>query len=206
MVDAADDPPPPRPVRDDEEDETLMLRYARDADAGAFALLYGRHRVRLHRYLVRMCGDTGRAEEVFQDAWLQVIGARERWRPEARFTTWLWQIARNRMLDVLRRDGRAGPSLDAPEGEGLAATLAAPDTQTPARLVERARLAADLVAAVDALPPEQREAFLLHEDGELTLEEIAALTGVGRETVKSRLRYALRKLRERLGAQVEVAG
>ncbi|MCU0869136.1 MAG: sigma-70 family RNA polymerase sigma factor, partial [Burkholderiales bacterium] len=112
-------------ARDDEEDETLMRRYALDGDAAAFERLYARHRVRLHRYLARMCGDRGRAEEVFQDTWLQVIGARERWRAEARFTTWLWQIARNRMIDVLRRDGRAGPSLDAPESEAVVMTLSA---------------------------------------------------------------------------------
>lgn len=187
----------------DEEDEALMLRYARDGDAGAFSVLYARHRVRLNRYLVRMCGDAGRAEEVFQDTWLQVVGARARWQPQARFTTWLWQIARNRMIDVLRRDGRAGPSLDAPGSEPLVATLAAADADTPPRLTERARVAAGIVAALDALPPEQREAFLLHEDGEMTLDEIGRLTGVGRETVKSRLRYALRKLREQLAEHVD---
>lgn len=203
MTDAAYGERAPHDAAADEEDEALMLRYARDGDAGAFSILYARHRVRLNRYLVRMCGDTGRAEEVFQDAWLQVVGARTRWRPEARFTTWLWQIARNRMIDVLRRDGRAGPSLDAPESEALVASLAGADTDMPARLVERARLAVGIVAAVDALPPEQREAFLLHEDGEMTLDEIGALTGVGRETVKSRLRYALRKLREQLAEHAD---
>jgi RNA polymerase sigma-70 factor, ECF subfamily len=202
MTDAAHARPGADAVRH-EEDEVLMLRYARDGDAGAFSTLYARHRVRLNRYLVRMCGDRGRAEEVFQDAWLQVVGARARWRPEARFTTWLWQIARNRMIDVLRRDGRVGPSLDAPESEAMVAALSGAESDTPARLAERMRVAAGIVAAVEALPLEQREAFLLHEDGEMTLDEIAVLTGVGRETVKSRLRYALRKLRGQLAEHVD---
>lgn len=187
-------------MTEDADDETLMLRYA-GGDADAFARLYARHRSALFRFCLRMCGDHGRAEEVFQDAWLQTMQARDRYRVEARFTTWLFQIARNRMLDVLRRDGRVTLSLDSAAGEALTATLAADGDAEPARMLERKRVATDLVAAVEALPHAQREAFLLHEEGELTLEEIGRVTGVGRETVKSRVRYALTRLR---GALQEV--
>ena len=181
----------------DDTDEALMLRYAA-GDAAAFPELYSRHRVGLYRFCLRMCRDTGRAEEVFQDAWLQLMQARERYRVEARFVTFLYQIARNRMIDVLRRDRRTTMSLDDEPGAAFAATLEADATDEPERRLSRKQDAGRLVAALEALPEAQREAFLLHEEGELTLEEIGTLTGVGRETVKSRVRYALGRLRDAL--------
>lgn len=185
-------------MTDPVDDETLMLRYAA-GDAGAFDLLYQRHKARMFRFCVRMCGDRGRAEEVFQDAWLNLVQARDRYRVEARFVTFLYQIARNRMIDVLRRDGRIAFSLDDEAGEPVAAALRADASSEPDRVLERKTDVERIVAALDALPPAQREAFLLHEEGEMTLEEIGAVTGVGRETVKSRLRYALQRLRDALG-------
>lgn len=181
-----------------EADETLMLRY-RDGDAGAFAILYSRHKGSLHRFCLRMCNDKARAEEVYQDTWMNLIQAAERYRVEARFTTFLFQIARNRMIDLMRRDGREAFSLDDEEGQGVADSLAASSLNQPERMLDRKQDAARILAALDQLPPAQREAFLLHEEAELPLEEIAALTNVGRETVKSRLRYALARLREALG-------
>ncbi|MEI7970215.1 MAG: RNA polymerase sigma factor [Betaproteobacteria bacterium] len=184
-------------MTEDTDDETLMLRYAA-GDAGAFAILYARHRGGLYRFCLRMAGDRGRAEEVFQDAWVNLIQASGRYRVEARFVTFLYQIARNRMIDVLRRDGRNAFSLDDEQGESLAASLEADPGDEPHRMLERKETARRIQGALDALPAAQREAFLLHEEGELTLEEIAALTGTGRETVKSRLRYALGRLRDAL--------
>jgi RNA polymerase sigma-70 factor (ECF subfamily) len=186
--------------RDPADDESLMLRY-RDGDAGAFEVLYRRHRAGLYRFCLRMCGSPARAEEVFQDAWLNLIQARSRYRVEARFRTFLYQIARNRMLDVLRHDGRPAISLDSEEGAPVAAALEAPDAERPDVLLQRSQVLRGVADALDRLPAVQREALLLHEEGELTLEEIAALTGVGRETVKSRVRYALARLRAELAAE-----
>ena len=185
----------------DPTDEALMLRYRDEGDAGAFAILYERHRGGLYRFCLRMCRDGARAEEVFQDAWMNLINARDRYRVEARFKTYLYQIAHNRVIDVLRKDGRDALSLDEEAGEALAASLESPARDRPDQVRERKRQVQRIAAVVERLPPMQREAFLLHEEGELTLEEIATLTGVGRETAKSRLRYALVRLREALAAE-----
>jgi RNA polymerase sigma-70 factor (ECF subfamily) len=182
---------------DAEDDESLMLRY-RDGDAGAFEVLYRRHRAGLYRFCLRMCGAPAKAEEVFQDAWLNLIQARGRYRVEARFRTYLYQIARNRMLDVLRHDGRPAVSLDSDEGAPVAAALEEAEVERPDALLQRRQVLEGISAVMDRLPAAQREALLLHEEGELTLEEIAELTGVGRETVKSRVRYALARLRDEL--------
>ena len=184
-------------AHEDADDETLMLRY-RDGDATAFDELYARHRQGLFRFCLRLCGDAGRAEEVFQDAWISLVNARGRYRVEAQFRTWLFQIARNRVIDVMRRDGRIAFSLDDEVGVAFGQTLAAPQREQPDNVVGMRRRVESIVAAVEALPPAQREAFLLHQEGDMTLEEIAALTGVGRETAKSRLRYALNRLRGQL--------
>ena len=190
-------------MTEDADDETLMIRYAR-GEAEAFAILYERHRRGLYRFCLRMAPDRGRAEEVFQDAWLNLVHSRARYRVESRFVTFLYQIARNRMIDVLRKDGRTAFSLDDDVGEGLAATLESPSSEQPHRMLERKRDAERMVEALESLPLAQREAFLLHEEGELTLEEIATLTGVGRETVKSRVRYALTRLRTALREEADV--
>jgi len=182
----------------DPTDETLMLRYRDDGDASAFAILYERHRGGLYRFCLRMCRDGGRAEEVFQDAWMNLINARDRYRVEARFKTYLYQIAHNRVIDVLRKDGRETLSLDEEAGEALAASLESPARERPENMIVAKRRLERICDAVERLPAAQREVFLLHEEGELTLEEIGALTGAGRETVKSRLRYALARLRDEL--------
>jgi RNA polymerase sigma-70 factor (ECF subfamily) len=176
-------------------DEELMLRY-RDGDAGAFDALYGRHKGPVFRYLRRQTGNAAVAEELFQDVWMRIINARAEYEARARFTTWLYTIAHNRLLDHLRSASRAElTSYD----DALEAVIAFPAADPPPeRTIERKELAGRLLAALDALPPPQREAFLLQQEGGLTVEEIAKATGVERETAKSRLRYALAKLRENL--------
>jgi len=188
-------------MEEERSDEALMLAY-QAGDGVAFEALYGRWRGRLYRYLLHQCGQAARAEELYQDVWLKVIGAREHYEVAAKFSTWLFRIARNRLIDHWRAAGKAAEeSLVGFEGEDdelpldARVELAASGDETPSRLLERKGLAEKLVAAVNALPAVQREAFLLAEEGGMTLEEIAATTGTGRETVKSRLRYALAKLR-----------
>jgi len=176
-------------------DEALMLAWA-DGDVAAFETLYGRHRQRLYRYLLRQVRDASLADECFQDTWQRVIAARAGWRPDASFATWLYRIAHNRLADHWRaRHYRPPAPADADE---RAARI--PDPGTPERTLSEFEQRRQLQLALDALPPEQREVVLLRLEQELTLEEIGAITGVGRETVKSRLRYAMDKLRARLPA------
>jgi RNA polymerase sigma factor (sigma-70 family) len=180
-------------------DESLMLAY-RAGDAAAFDQLYGRWRGPLFRYLRHQCGDGASAEELYQDVWMRVIAARMNYEVTAKFSTWLFRIAHNRLVDHWRATGRQSimASYDDEEDCDGADTIAGPLELRPEILMERRDLAERLVTAIGALPAAQREAFLLAEEGEMTLEEIANATGTGRETVKSRLRYALAKLRAEL--------
>lgn len=171
-------------------DDALMQAWA-SGDAGAFEHLYARHRERLYRFLLRQLRDPGLADEVFQDTWQRVIAAAADWRPEAAFATWLYRIARNRMADHWRARQHRPPAPD--DAEARTARLEDPDT--PERQLETWQRQRDLQRALDALPDDQREVVLLRLEQELTLDEIGAITGVGRETVKSRLRYAMDKLR-----------
>lgn len=180
-------------------DEALMLAY-RDGDAAAFEALYRRWRSRLYRYLVRQCGAAAQADELFQDVWLKVVNARKGYEAAAKFSTWLFRIAHNRLIDHYRAQGRAEIVSydDDPEDADRVAALPAAATAQPEAMLERKALAQELVRHIEALPAAQRETFLLSEEGELTLEEIAAATGTNRETAKSRLRYAVNKLRSAL--------
>ena len=172
-------------------DEELMLLYQQD-DAQAFEMLYRRHKDPLYRYLLRQCQIPGVAEELFQDVWTRLIVARRRYRASARFTTFLYQVARNRLIDYYRANGR---NLEDATGDEAVDAPAARATQ-PEHAVETRQQANRVLALIEALPALQREAFLLHEEAGLTLDEIGEVTGAGRETVKSRLRYALGSLRK----------
>jgi len=176
-------------------DEQLMLAYAA-GDTRAFEQLYGRHKRPLFAFVMRGLSTRALAEECFQEVWSRVIQSRARYRPDARFTTWMFQIAHNLLVDQYRRQR---PTVDLDEArddvEGQSEAPARPE----AVLSEFERRRA-LQLAMDALPVDQRVVLLLRLEQELPLEEIASITGVGRETVKSRLRYAMDKLRERLGA------
>ena len=174
-------------------DDALMLAWAA-GEASAFEVLYGRHRGPLFRFLLAQLRDRPLAEELYQDVWQKVIGARATWRPEAAFATWLYRIAHNRLNDHWRAQRHRPPApLDA---ELRTAALA--DPEHPGSVAEQDEQRQRLQQALDELPDEQREAVLLRLQQELSLEEIGRITGVGRETVKSRLRYALDKLRARL--------
>jgi RNA polymerase sigma-70 factor (ECF subfamily) len=177
-------------------DEALMLAY-RDGDAGAFEALYRRWRSRLYRYLLRQCGSPAQADELFQDIWLKVVNARRGYEAAAKFSTWLFRIAHNRLVDHYRAQGRVEVASydDDPDDADVVAAIPARAQEQPEALLVRKALVEELVRQIEALPAAQRETFLLSEEGELTLEEIAAATGVSRETAKSRLRYALNKLR-----------
>jgi len=184
-------------------DEQLMLRY-RDGDVAAFEELYGRHRGGVFRYVLRQVGLRSAAEEVFQEIWMNLISSRTRYRVEARFATFLYHVAHNCVIDHFRRKTPLHLiSLDDDPDETV--QVAGPEREQPERAAAMRQSAAKLLNALALLPPEQREVFLLHEEGGLTLEEIAAVTGTGRETAKSRLRYALARLRQGVEHEADVA-
>jgi RNA polymerase sigma-70 factor (ECF subfamily) len=175
-------------------DEELMLGY-RDGDAAAFDVLYARHKGGLYRYLQRQCRDAAAAEELFQDVWMNLIRARAGYTVQAKFTTYLYRLAHNRLIDHYRKHSAAAVSSfedmegdaveELPDDRALSPEVAHDSRQQALRLLE-------LLAE---LPEAQREAFLLQQEGGMSVEEIARATGVSRETAKSRLRYAMSKLR-----------
>lgn len=176
-----------------------MLAY-RNGEADAFEVLYARWRGPLYRYFLRQCGHAGQADELFQDVFMRVIGAAAGYEVSAKFATWLFRIAHNRLVDHRRKTGREPVDAFASAGkaEDCAFEPPAPEHATPERRAEQKELGTALMSALNELPEAQREAFLLAEEGGLTLEEIASVAGVGRETIKSRLRYATAKLRNKL--------
>src|SRR5260221_8568070 len=169
-------------------DEQLMLAY-RDGDAAAFEKLYARHRARLYRFVLRSVKSRAIGEELFQEIWLRVIEARGRYTPQARFTTWLYTIAHNHLVDHWRKRGLTLVGREGDETPG-----ASPD---PAEQAQARQSLERFAAALQALPSLQGEAFLLHEEGELSVAEIATATGTNEEAAKSRLRYAMAKLKGR---------
>jgi RNA polymerase sigma-70 factor (ECF subfamily) len=177
-------------------DEQLMLAYA-GGDPGAFETLYARHKGPVYRFVLRSVKGREIAEELFQEVWMRAIEARSRYTPQAKFSTWLFTIAHNRLVDHWRAKGLALVSLD-DEDKAVPEPIAPPDAE-PSRNVEARQTLERLAAAIAALPLAQREAFLLHHEGGLSVAEIAAATGSGVEAAKSRLRYAMDKLREAAG-------
>jgi RNA polymerase sigma factor (sigma-70 family) len=181
-----------------ESDEALMSRYAR-GDVTAFETLYRRHEMRVWRYLERNLRNRASSDELMQEVWFAVARDAVRYEPSARFTTWLFTIAHHRMIDSIRTN-RRHVSLDAPEfdAKSEAARLMADPNANPVAEVISQDQATALIQAIAQLPAEQRDAFLLQVEGDLSVVEIAAITRASFETTKSRLRYARTKLREQL--------
>jgi RNA polymerase sigma factor (sigma-70 family) len=192
-----------------------MTAYAR-GDAAAFEALYARHQTGLYRFIRRLLGSAlnAQADEVFQDTWLRVVHARARWEPQgATFRTWLYTLAHHRVIDLLRRSGRE-VSLDAFDGDGgepwepgAGASAAWQHWPAPASAAPHSeelafwrRAGEKLLGCLEQLPLPQRSAFLLHHDDGLALDEVARALEVGFETAKTRLRYAMSKLRTCMGA------
>jgi RNA polymerase sigma-70 factor (ECF subfamily) len=174
-------------------DEQLMTAY-RGGDAAAFEALYRKHRGGLFRFVARSVRERRLAEELYQEVWLRLIEARERYVPQAKFSTWLYAIAHNRLIDHYRSSSLRSVEMMAEE----LPDPPAPAAGQPERKVEVRELGGRLIAALEAMPAAQREAFLLHEEAGLSVPEIAEVTGTSEEGAKSRLRYAVAKLREAL--------
>ena len=180
------------------EDSALMLRY-KDGDVEAFETLYKRHNDSLFRYLMRLCRHRDTAEDIFQEVWGKIIKARERYRPTAKFTPFRERVAHNCCIDHIRRNQRHQNTADI-EPDTQQNPAEGPDVATERSLARRR-----LESALGDLPDEQRDVFLLHEEGGLSLDEIAHVTGVNRETIKSRLRYAVNKLRAAIDEPTEAS-
>jgi RNA polymerase sigma factor (sigma-70 family) len=202
FVDAA----PPAAAADPDSDESLMRAFAA-GDAAAFTRLYDRHERASWRFIRQRLGAAheAAADDVLQETWISVAKAAPRYVATARFTTWLFTVARSRAIDYLRTQSQATVSLDAPldgrdeeEGERWAERLPADAADGPQARIESRQQARAFLAALDQLPAPQREAFVLQAEGGLSVEEVASATGVGPETAKTRLRYAKARLRSLL--------
>ena len=192
-------------------DDALMTAFA-SGDPHAFEHLYERHHAALYRFVRRVLGSAcaAQADEVFQDTWLRVVRARDRWAPQgATFRTWLFTLAHHRAIDCLRKSGRE-VSLDAADGEpwepdgdawaqwpkpGSAATSATAEDHAFWRAAGQR-----LLDCLEGLPAGQKTVFLLHHEDGLSVDELASALELGFETAKSRLRYAMAKLRTCMGA------
>ena len=174
-----------------------MLRY-RDGDVSAFETLYRRHKDAVYRYLLRLSGHNETAEDVFQEVWSKIVKARNSYRPAARFTTFLFHVAHNCFIDHVRRNKRHAGNTVFEDG------LHRDPGETLETMTERSLARERLEAALADLPEEQRDAFLLREEGGLSVDQIASVTGCNRETAKSRLRYAVNKLRAAIDEPAEL--
>ena len=170
----------------DVSDEQLMQQYAA-GNTAAFETLYQRHRGPVYRYLVRQSVDAATANDLYQGVWEKIINARHRYRPDAKFTTWLYRIAHNHMVDHFRRQKPTVP-------EEQLNILEFGDAET-GELIDQEQRHDQLMQAIQTLPGDQRDTLMLKLEGGLSLEEIGFVTGVNRETVKSRLRYASNNLK-----------
>jgi RNA polymerase sigma-70 factor (ECF subfamily) len=181
----------------EDHDAGLMMRY-RDGDAAAFAALYAHYKGPLYRYLLRHVRNACAAADLFQEVWSHLIATRARYQPRAKFATFLFHIAHNCAMDFFRRDLNLRRVMPAQESEAQLPEAEVPEHQRPDKVAEFVEQQFAVLAAVAALPQEQREAFLLREETGLNIEEIARITDVPVETAKSRLRYAVRKLKTSL--------
>ncbi len=196
-------------------DQMLMSAFAA-GQAQAFDRLYERHHRGLYRFIGRLLGrdDARQVDEVFQDTWLRVIQSRSRWSAQgaASFRTWLFTIAHNRVIDQWRKSGREVAWPDSGSGDAPAAFTPAgtpwadwpaadPSPAADERLFWR-RAGQRLLACLEELPLPQRTAFLMHHEHGLSMADIAAAVGLNPETAKSRLRYAMNKLRLCMGAHL----
>lgn len=195
----------------DVTDEVLMMQF-QGGDQDAFAALVRRHKTPIFNFVLRQIHSRSAAEDLVQEVFVRVVQKASTFKHEARFTTWVYAIARNLCIDHLRKMSlRRHPSLDQATGKDrdrptLADRLADGHPSTAAdRSVISADIGERIVSAVEALPEEQREVFLLRQIGKIPFKEIASMTGVPENTVKSRMRYALERLQEALSEYEDYA-
>lgn len=190
--------------REDVTDEVLMTRY-QSGDRSAFALIVRRHKAPVYNFILRQIRQSTVAEDLTQDVFVRVIQNATEFRHSSRFSTWVYTIARNICIDHLRKMSlRRHPSLDQPTQDaedGPTLGERTRDTHHAAE-VDRAAIGKELGVhiqrAVEGLPDDQREVFLLREVGNVPFKDIADMVGVSENTIKSRMRYALERLQKAL--------
>ena len=192
----------------DLQDNALMRRFCA-GDESAFQRLYTRHEKPLYRYVRRVLGrESTQAEDVFQDTWIKLVDARASWqeRNDASFKTWLYTLAHHRAVDVLRKSGRevsADEGWEEEDSVGAWQLWPAPAAEQPEQQAFWRKAGQQLLDCLEGLPALQRAAFLLHHDESLSLDEMTKVLNAEFETVKSRLRYALSRLRACMGAHLQ---
>lgn len=193
----------------DAADEDLMVQYQK-GEVRAFEVLLARHRKPVYNFILRFIGDKETAEDLLQEAFMRVIKGAEAYKRQAKFTTWLYTIARNLCVDqTRRRKHRKHASLDAPmdatDESGTLLDVIPSKEMASDRLSSNKELHATMTRAIEALSEEQREVFLMREFLDMPFKQIADVVGVPENTVKSRMRYALEKLRLELDEYKDVA-
>ncbi len=195
-------PPSPLP---EPTDEALMQSFAR-GHMNAFEQLYDRHETGVWRFVFRSVQNPAVADDLVQELWFAVARSAASYEPTAKFKTWLFTMARNRVIDHVRT-AKNHASMDAEneDGESMFADLAADSRLGPLRQLSSREQARALLAAIEQLPEDQREAFLMQAEADMSVDEIAAAVGMSFETAKSRLRYARAKLKTLLAEFAEVS-
>ncbi len=190
-------------------DEVLMRQFCA-GNSDAFQALFTRHEKPLYRYIRRVLGSglLAQVDEVFQDTWLKLVDARDSWQPRenASFKTWLYTLAHHRAVDILRKSGRevsADDGWDGDDAESAWQQWPAATSEQPEQKAFWNKAGQQLLHCLEGLPALQRAAFLLHHEDGLSLDEMTQVLNAEFETVKSRLRYALVKLRTCMGAHLQ---
>lgn len=193
-----------QPPLEEQEDSELMRRYA-EGDKRAFTLLFERHKQPVFNFILRSCGRRDVAEELLQEVFLRVVKSASSYRQKAKFTTWLYTIARNACIDAARKRSRADVySLQNPIGDGdddertHQDRLVDGEARSGGVDADRKAFRDRLQKALQKLPDKQREVFVLREISGLTFAEVAEVVDAKVPTVKSRMRYALKTLRGEL--------
>ena len=175
-------------------DESLMLLY-QQGDQAAFEALYSKYKDVLYRYFLKHCSDRPQSEELYQEVWIKLINSAARYKPKAKFKTYLFTIAHNTLVDFYRK-AKPSQTVEFDEAEMTEdfpinpATLALPEDEFTMK--QKTNL---LMKTLEELPADQKEAAILHFEQEMSVQEIAEITQVKTETAKSRLRYAKNKLK-----------
>lgn len=181
----------------DKSDEELMLAFAKH-DQEAFEQLYARYKDALYRYYLRHINNESTCQELFQDLWMKIIKSKENYKVTAKFKTWIYTLAHNRLVDWYRRNNLEMQSFQTNTVKNTADNIDGKIDWNPEDELQTKRLSKDLKSAISKLPFDQREVFLLHQEALLSLPQIAEMLQEGIEKIKSRYRYAISKLRSSL--------
>lgn len=180
-------------------DEQLMLAFIK-SDSKAFETLYKRHKDAVYRYYLRSVSNESTCQELFQDLWLKVINSKDRYQVKAKFTTWLYTLAHNRLVDWYRRNNLEYKAFEQNQDENDIQGIV---DWNPENELQTKRLGNDLKKAISLLPNDQKDVFLLHQEANLSLPQIAEMLQTGIEKIKSRYRYSINKLRKSLEKNYE---